>query len=241
MRKEIQRKMKKRFLFGALCAAALFPSAVVEGQDKFQVAGGADVVNDYVWRGMDQGFGASLQPNIALSFRGFTLGAWGSTSISDLDKQEVDLSLTYAVGGFSAGITDYWWSGKGEDYGRYEDSHYWEANVAYTFRKIPLTLAWNTMFAGADKDGGGGRYYSSYFNASYAAALPKDVVLTPSVGINPYKSQYDEGFNVMDIGLKASKDIRLAEHFSMPIFVQALYSPAKDHLFLVAGLRFALE
>lgn len=41
----------------------LIPTTTM-AQDKFEVSLGADVVSKYVWRGFDQGSGASVQPSL---------------------------------------------------------------------------------------------------------------------------------------------------------------------------------
>ena len=41
----------------------------------------------------------------------------------------------------------------------------------------------------------------------------------------------------MDISLKASKDIKITNSFSIPLYVQAIVSPAYDHAYLIAGLN----
>lgn len=226
---------KKQFclLFGL--GMALLPLEA-NAQDRFEVSGGIDALSDYVWRGMDQCSGASLQPSLGFAYKGVSLSAWGSGSITDLEPQEFDITIGYSIGGFDISITDYWWNGKNAPYGHYKDSHYFEGTVSYSFgEKCPLNLSWSTMFAGADKDEAGNRYYSSYFSAAYDISLPKEITLTPAIGINPYKSQWDKDFNIMDISLKAAKDIKITDSFSIPLFVQAIVSPACDHTYLLAG------
>ena len=39
-----------------------------------------------------------------------------------------------------------------------------------------------------------------------------------------------------DIALKASKNINITDHFSLPLFVQAIVSPSFDKTYLIAGL-----
>ena len=79
-------------LFGAIIATPISSLA----QDKFTVTGKADFVSDYIWRGAYQNSGFSVQPNLGLSYKGFTLSAWGSQSItnSDTAPQEYDINLS---------------------------------------------------------------------------------------------------------------------------------------------------
>ncbi|WP_439809887.1 hypothetical protein [Parabacteroides distasonis] len=38
------------------------------------------------------------------------------------------------------------------------------------------------------------------------------------------------------ISLKASKEIKITENFSLPVFTQAIIAPEKDNVFLVFGV-----
>lgn len=242
--------MKKMNMFMVVCAAAMMLPTTAFAQDKFTVSGNIDVVNNYVWRGMDQNSGFSVQPTIGLSYKGFSLSAWGSQSITnnaDRDVQELDINLGYSIGGFTATLTDYWWGGLHNPYGYYKQGpadnpvdggHHFEATLAYGFGdKLPLTLAWSTWFAGADiRTESDKRCFSSYINASYEIACPADVTLTPSIGFTPWKGYYHDKAAFTDISLKASKALALSDQFSLPIFVQAIASPINDHVYLVAGV-----
>ncbi len=209
--------------------------------DGFEASLGADVVSRYVWRGMDQGSGVSVQPSLDFSYKGISLGFWGSTSLSDLEPKEFDISIGYEVGGFSALFTDYFWAGESGKYGHYTDDHFYELSLAYNFgEKCPLTLSWSTMlFAGesAELDEDGDRMFSSYFNVAYDFDV-QGIAITPAIGFNPWESQFDDEFSVMDISVTASKDIKFTESFSLPVFVQAIVSPACDKTYLVFGISF---
>ena len=91
---------------------------------------GADLVNQYIWRGQDLG-SVSLQPTLGIGWKGLTLSAWGSIGISNWqDTKELDLTLAYSIGGFNAGVTDYWFSdGSYFQYKAHKTTHIWEANV----------------------------------------------------------------------------------------------------------------
>lgn len=149
------------FRQSALTATALLMSFATFAQEEkqFEIAPSADLVSSYVWRGVYQ-TGASVQPSINLSYAGFSLTAWGSTdfsSLSDPDKgKEFDLTIGYGIGGFSIGVTDYWWAGEGHRYGDYSNSHFFEGTAGYNFgESFPLGITWSTMFAGGDKKADG--------------------------------------------------------------------------------------
>ena len=108
--------------------------------------------------------------------------------------------------------------------------------AGYNFgEKCPLSLTWSTMFAGGDKDESGDQYFSSYFEAAYDVDV-WGVNFTPSVGISPWKGMYSDGFGVCSISLKASKEIKITDSFSLPVFTQAIIAPQNDSVFLVFGI-----
>ena len=218
----------------------LIPTTTM-AQDKFEVSLEADVVSKYVWRGFDQGSGASVQPSLGLAYKGVSLSAWGSTSITDLEPKEFDITLGYSIGGLGITVTDYWWSGESGKYGYYKDSHYFEGALSYHFgEKVPLTLSVATMFAGADKNPEDNQNFSTYFNASYDIACPGDVTLTPSIGVSTKSYLYtgEKISGLTDISLKAARSIKVTDSFSIPIFVQATVSPVMDKTYLVFGMSF---
>ena len=198
--------MKTRIIITSVMGAALTLSSAAFAQDRVTVNGSIDLVNNYVWRGMDQNSGFSVQSTLGLSYKGFALSAWGSQSMTnstERDVQELDLNLSYSKGGLSATLTDYWWGGLHNPYGYYKEGpadnpvdggHHLEATLAYNFGdKLPLTLAWSTWLAGTDiRIDAGKRSYSTYLNASYDIACPAEFMLTPSIGFTPWKGYYNE-------------------------------------------------
>lgn len=232
-------KKNRKGLVAALGMAAMMLSSEAKAQNEFTVSGKADFVTDYVWRGADQNAGFSIQPSLTLGYGGLSLNVWGSQSVSTKDAKEFDLNLSYAIHNFSVTVSDYWWSGVDQPYGDYSHDHYFEGTLAYNFgESFPLSISWSTMFAGADKDEKDDNAFSSYINLSYPISLPADITLTPAVGMTPWKSMYngyEGGFDFTDISLKASKDLKVTENFSIPMFVQALVSPVNDRTYLLAG------
>lgn len=247
-----------------MCMAAAMGMAfamplVANAQDNLEVHGKADFVSEYIWRGFDQNQGFAVQPTLSLGYKGFMLNAWGSTPVSNFAEKttpkEFDINLCYMYKGLCLTVSDYWWGGKKQPYGYYKKNgyngvdggHHFEGTIAYSFgEKFPLTLSWSTWFAGADamKISNGKRTYSTYINASYNVSLPADITLTPSLGFTPWESYYSHSASneskydnaaVTDISLKASKEVKVNDNFSIPVFVQATVAPVVDQTYLVAG------
>lgn len=222
-------------------ATAFLMSVTVYAQDKttFRIEPAADIVSSYVWRGAYQ-TGASIQPSLALFYGGLCLTVWGSTDFStaaaEIRSKEFDLTLGYDLQGWHIGITDYWWAGEGRRYGNYSHSHFFEGTLGYHFgEKFPLSLTWNTMFAGGDKDSRGDQNFSTYVEAAYDFSI-SGIQVTPGVGISPWTGLYSEGFGWCSLSLKASKNIRLSQTFSLPLFSQVIVTPEHDNVFLVLGI-----
>lgn len=227
----------------------IVPAAQAQSK-KVTIAGGADLVSAYIWRGTYNA-GASIQPNLSMNVAGFSLGAWGSTDFGGNGKKEVDLSVSYAIKGLRFAVTDYWWAGEGVyNYFRYSHgatSHLFEGTIAYQlpFEKFPLIASWNTIFAGADYNSVGDQNYSTYIELSYPFAVGSfDMAAT--VGFVPWKSPtfiatQSSDFSVCNVAIMASKAIKISPKFTLPLFSQLIFNPATEDIHLVFGVSLKLQ
>jgi hypothetical protein len=226
--------MKKIVLMALMFATGMSATA----QDEVETTVSADVVSTYVWRGMECG-SAAIQPTLGIGYKGLSLSAWGSYGLVDThDAKEFDLTLAYSTGGFNIGITDYWFNTPEERYFLYDankTSHIFEANIGYDFG--PAAIQWFTNFAGNDgynKDGK--RAYSSYVELSAPFKLAS-VDWSAAVGAVPYATDFYgvDGFAVTNVSLKATKDIKVTDSFSIPVFAQVAANPSTEKAYLVFG------
>ena len=220
---------------------AFAPAAMA--QDEVETTIAADFVNQYYWRGQSLGE-VSVQPTLGVGYKGLSLTAWGSIGISNpTDTKEFDLTLAYEKDGFHIGVTDYWFNVPNAKYFQYDShktSHVFEANVGYDFG--PLALNWYTNFAGNDGyNKSGERAYSSYVEATAPFKLG-GCDWEATVGAVPYATTFytghDEGvggFAVTNVSLKATKDIKVTDSFSIPIFAQVAANPSSEKAYLVVG------
>lgn len=228
--------MKKHLL----CLLAMIAPMMMSAQDEVETTIGADIVSQYIWRGQELG-DVSLQPTLDIAYKGLSLTAWGSVGLSNKDNtKEFDLTAAYTTGGFHIGVTDYWFNTPNERYFAYsahETSHVFEANVGYDFGIASLN--WYTNFAGNDgvnKDGK--RAYSSYFEANVPFKLAS-CEWTATIGAVPYATSFysdANGFVVTNIGIKATKDIKVNDHFSIPIFAGITANPSTEKTFFIFGV-----
>ena len=220
----------------------LVMSMTTVAQDEIETTISGDIVSSYIWRGQDLG-SAAIQPTLGVGYKGLSLTAWGSYGlVNTADTKEFDLTLAYTVGGLNIGVTDYWFDRGGLDpegryfkYDAHGTNHLFEANIGYDFG--PLSLQWFTNFAGNDginKDGK--RAYSSYMEVVVPFKLSA-IEWTATAGAVPWSttSYGTNGFAVTNLSLKATKDIKVTDSFSIPVFGQVVGNPCSQKAYLVFG------
>ena len=229
--------MKKIVLF----AMGLVVSATTLAQEEIETTVSADIVNQYIWRGQDLG-NVSLQPTLGIGYKGLSLTAWGSVGLADAqDTKEFDLTLGYTIGGLNIGITDYWFNAGLDPQNRYfkydahGTNHVFEGNIGYDFGVA--SVQWFTNFAGNDgvnKDGK--RAYSSYMEIVVPFKI-STIDWTATAGAVPFAttSYGTSGFAVTNLALKATKEIKVTDSFSIPIFGQVVANPCSQNAYLVLG------
>ena len=219
----------------------LAASVATLAQEKVETTICGDVVSSYIWRGQDLG-NVSLQPTLGIGYKGLSLTAWGSVGLSDpSDTKEFDLTLSYAIGGLNIGITDYWFNNGLDPENRYfkydahGTNHVVEANIGYDFGLASLQCF--TNFAGNDgvnKDGK--RAYNSYVELTVPFKLAT-VDWTATAGAVPFSTDFygTDGFAVTNLALRATKEIKVTESFSVPVFGQVVANPCSQKAYLVIG------
>lgn len=242
--------MRKKMRIAAVVMAltAVMPSAVT-AQDKVEVSVGADLVSAYIWRGQELG-DVSLQPTASVAWKGLSLTAWGSASWGSEYAKEIDLTLGYAIKGFSVSVTDYSFSkgsnfktgadldGKFFHFGSNSTLHVYEAQIGYDFGF--LAANWYTNIGGNDGlKGNGKRAYSSYFTLAAPFTLG-GIDWEAKVGATPWENSFYNGgvsgFAVTEVGLKATKVIKVTERFDLPLFANIIWNPATEHAYFTVGL-----
>lgn len=204
------------------------------------VLGGADFVSRYLWRGLDFGNTFSIQPSVALTAGDFEIGFWGSYPFTNTagGNEEMDLYLGYSVGDFSLLVTDYYFPQSGGKYGNYDDpgSHTIEVGLSYggsdTF---PLSVSAFMNVYNDDEN-------SVYFELGYSTEV-NDVAVDLFVGGTPGSDNAFYGtteFNLINIGVTASKDVKLTESFSLPVFSSYILNPNQEVGYLIFGFSIGI-
>jgi hypothetical protein len=232
----------KRLIFKRLSVLviALSTSFPMINAQEWSASAGGDIVSSYIWRGQDLG-GVSIQPTASVSLGGLSLTAWGSVGFESFDAKEFDFTLGYGAGGFSAAITDYWFYLNDEelvdnyfDYAAHSTAHMFELTLGYDFG--PAAIVWNTYFAGADYfNEDGKRSYSTYIEASAPFKI-SDIDFSAELGLTPWEGLYSKKFNVVNIGVKAGKELKISDSFSLPVFTKVTFAPNIEKCWFVFGV-----
>lgn len=230
-----------KFFAIALIAGCILTSGTITAQEEEKespISVGADLVNRYVFRGLDFGNSPAIQPSLEFSLGGFAIGAWGSYSfLSTPAGIEADLYASYGFDfGLSIGATDYYFpgeylqvdggsgeisavrSGKYFDYG---ENHYFELNVNQAIKDFYVSANWG--FSNMDN--------ALYFEAGYSFKF-----LSAFVGAGNEVYTQSGKFNIVNVGISASKDIKMGEKFSLPVSTSVILNPNAEQIHFVFGI-----
>ena len=206
-----------------LTTSALLTSNTSNAQDL-----GADVVSSYVWRGTQFGSGAHIQPWVSLSTGDLEVGAWGSfPTTANGGGNELDLYASYSFGKFGLTLTNYSFPGEGGAYADGEglfEGDYFEISGSAELGPIGLMVGYFTEVE------------ALYIEAAFSAG-PVDVAI--GYGDDSGDAWYvNGGSGLCNISLGGSKDIKITEDYSLPVFGSFVYNPDSESAFLVFGMSF---
>ena len=207
-----------------------------------------DVVYPYLWRGVRYyGDDLAIQPYVNYSITDkLSVGVWATTNItSKADSYfEFDWSISYQISPV-IGITlaDYYWPAtkKNPDWERssyfdYSDGSAKTLDLSLLFdfseKGVPIDFTWSTFIGGGDykgDDGNRSRAYSSYAEVGYTHSFEKfGVDVRPFVGAAVLNeggyygtdANGNAGFTFTNVGVNISKEFKITEKYSLPVFVR---------------------
>ncbi|MCF8225969.1 MAG: hypothetical protein K9J30_08830 [Bacteroidales bacterium] len=221
-----------RVLFVIFTATLIInPKLYSQTESKVTFDAGADIVSNYIWRGVKYGAGPAIQPFVEFSAGNFALGSWGSFAFTDSDFSEADLYLSYGFDfGLSIGLTDYYYPGTSYfDYSTATGSHGFEVNFGYELSG--LSIGANYMLNQAPGAGTAGG--DMYFELGYSF----EMVSVFAGGGNGWHSS-DGSFALCNIEMSVSKEIEITEKFSLPLSGSLILNPDTQQYYIVAAVSF---
>ncbi len=191
-----------------------------------EVSVGADVVSNYIWRGVKFG-GPSVQPSVELGFGDLAIGSWGSFALSAFDvPMENDFYASYSVGNLSFGVTDYYYQGPLFETSTDSGSHALEINAGYSLDELSISANYIINEAG----GAGSAGSDLYFELGYAL---ENISLFVGTGDGWHSS--DGELSVVNVGISVSKVVKVTEGFSLPVFGSIIVNPDAEVSYLFVG------
>ncbi len=227
----------------AICIFLSFNVFAGAGNDSlaWQPDVGFDFTSRYVWRGSALSNSPNLQPYLGIGYKNFGFGAWGSYA-TDGNYAEIDLWVSYSIAGLNITLNDYYTEDETDydafyafDYKANTTNHALELMLDYQLpiEKVPLKLTAATIFFGNDKNTNGDNNYSTYFQIAYPFEI-KSYTFDLFVGATPHTSMYNgNGANVVETGIQIARDVKLSEHFTLPLSATLLANPAQENIFLI--------
>ena len=196
----------------------------------------ADFVSSTVWRGLYLSR-AALQSDLTVGWKGLKFSVWGCAVLTD-PLCEIDLTLSYTIGGLRLSVVDYWDNSEEARYFYYKPrgtGHSFEGSIEYDFG--PVKASWQTFFAGRDyQEADDKRAFSSYVEILVPFRLG-GLDWNARAGVVPWASDYYEtkSFSLKFVSLKATKSIHITEKFVLPLYGELIATPSSRKLYFVAG------
>ncbi len=206
-----------------MCFTFLFISIQnVEAQDF-----GADVVSSYVWRGTQFGQGPHIQPYVSAGKGGFEIGLWGSfPTTAGGGGNELDAYLSYDFGPLALTVTNYTFPNGN---GTYSSGSFFDGDIEVSASADIGNLS---ILGGYFPD-----LETLYIEAGYSFG---DVDFALGFGSDSKDAFYvgDGESDIVNVSFGYSKEIKITEDYSLPVFSSFVYNPSAEAAFLVFGLSF---
>ena len=224
-------KLIKNSIILSFAVVLSFTTTELKAQDF-----GADVVSSYVWRGTQFGTGPAVQPWFTLPelTSGLELGVWGSFPLSDDGGEhasgqtyELDLYASYDFGPFALTITNYTFP---TSTGAYDPASYelfdgdMEVTASASLGAIGLTVGYFTDLEALSVQAG-----TTVAGMDLAIGYGSD-------GDGAFYAGGDSG--LVNVSLGGSKDIKITDDYSLPLFGSFIYNPDAEAAFMVVGMSF---
>jgi hypothetical protein len=205
------------------------------------------ITTQHYWRGLMINNSANYEGDLTISNGNLSLGAWGGYAFNG-NYSEFDIHMSYLISEKlqlsiwdlyasrdRASIDDY----KYFDFDRTTTNHLIDASLLYRVsNQLPGSLYWRTLVWGRDLDEEQNQNYSSYLELRYGFNIDQ-LKFKAYVGVNVFEnSMYAANTNVVNLGLFATKELKITEHLTLPIWFQLAMNPEKETSNMIVGIEF---
>jgi hypothetical protein len=238
--------MKTRFMtLIALAVLTLNSLAQDNKQSNFNLSVGTDLASMYFWRGSQLSAAPAIQPWAEWSYKGLTLGTWGSYELTGVSK-EVDLYAKYTLKDFTLTYIDLFFPDNPAlnqnflNFNNKTTGHTAELGLSYNGSEtIPFSVYGGVILYGTPCDpkvnDSTAINHSTYFEVSYLGKI-NDYSYTIFAGCTPTESFLygTKKFSIFNAGLTAKKTVKVTTDFSFPVKLTLATNPISKKVFVAA-------
>ena len=208
---------------------------------------GSDLVSSYLWRAIPQGKMPAIQPWGELSYKGLSIGTWGSYEFGG-DFKEIDLYAKFTHKSFTLVFTDLFfpeYTGLNQDYFNFKNAttgHAAELGISFNgTESIPLSVYSGIILYGTAIDpkvsDSNQLNRSVYLELNYFGNINK-LSYNIFAGLTPSSSVLygTNGFSVFNLGASVKKELQISETFSMPVKLTLATNTVTRKLHIAAAI-----
>jgi hypothetical protein len=217
------------------------------GKSQVKIDLNSSITTRHYWRGIMVSNSINYEADLVVGTPNFSFGAWGGYAF-DNEYSEFDFHMDYRLSDrLSISLWDLYASRDRSsidqydyfDFDRKTTNHLLDASINYTFGpKFPLSICWSTLLWGRDLDEHGNQNYSSYLELAYPITIG-DTNVRFFMGANVFEnSTYGENTNIVNMGLTATKQLKINENLQLPIWGTLAVNPEMETANLILGINF---
>jgi hypothetical protein len=209
----------------------------------------------HLWRGLIINPGITITGDIHYTFdkkQNFSVGIWGGNGF-DGKYTEVDYYVQYKHKGLTVGLWDLFNTTNVEhpevfNYDKNATTHLIDFRSSYRFpEQFPLRIEADIILYGNDReltsDLNYKNRYSTYVELGYPIIKNEQINLDGYIGgsfsldgkSNLYSTNLNQNFNIVNAGLKASKEISILQ-YKLPVYAGIMWNPSEKYTRMQIGV-----
>ncbi|POY36792.1 hypothetical protein C3K47_09565 [Solitalea longa] len=209
--------------------------------------------NNHLWRGSEVATGLVYTGNLYVQYGNVYGGFWAGGNTTGSYK-EFNTYVGFKVKNFSAELWDIYNYSPGAgynnreffNYNSYETGRFWDLRTNYTIsNKIPLTLSWNTVIFGRDRNlSNTENRYSTFVSAEYPFVKNDKWEISGRVGysfaLNNTKGETGNFFapkaGVNEVSLMFTRNLKIA-NYTLPVGFWPMWNPVTNKAYFQFSIQ----